>query len=201
MTRKRVWNRTNIIEEAKKYRTRGDFKAQCSGAYKSATRQGFLDEACQHMSNDRKPQGYWTKNRVVNAAKKCSTRTEFSRKFPGADSAIQNNNWVDVLSLFGGRRENAKPKGYWTAQKIAQEAKRYSTKTEFAEINPGAHDAAIRLNILSEVCEHMNHKRRFRSDEEIVEAAKKYTNEQDFKANDYYSYSAAKRRNLLALFW
>jgi hypothetical protein len=44
-----VWSEEDLITEALKYKTRGEFDIKSNGAYKAAYRHGILDEICSHM--------------------------------------------------------------------------------------------------------------------------------------------------------
>lgn len=43
------WNKDKCLVEAKKYKTRSEFRDSCNGAYKFCLRHGIMNEACQHM--------------------------------------------------------------------------------------------------------------------------------------------------------
>jgi len=43
------------------------------------------------------PNGYWTKERCAEEAKKHKTRTEFQRNSSGAYSAALENSWLDQI--------------------------------------------------------------------------------------------------------
>lgn len=45
----------------------------------------------------RKPPGYWTKERIVEVANTCKTRTEFSRKYVTAAIVARKMGWVDEV--------------------------------------------------------------------------------------------------------
>ncbi len=44
------WRRSKVLQEAKRYLSRTEFSTLCRGAYMAARRNGWLDEACQHMT-------------------------------------------------------------------------------------------------------------------------------------------------------
>ena len=46
-----IWNKQRCIEEALKYKTRGDFRKYSGSAYQISCRNGWLDEICSHMDN------------------------------------------------------------------------------------------------------------------------------------------------------
>jgi len=53
-----IWNEKKCICEAKKYKTRAEFKKMCCGAYQSARRHKWLDKCCTHMKYQQLPNGY-----------------------------------------------------------------------------------------------------------------------------------------------
>ena len=44
-------NKENCINEAKKYKTRGEFAIKAGSAYNQCKRESWLDEVCEHMQN------------------------------------------------------------------------------------------------------------------------------------------------------
>ena len=88
----------NVIKEARKYKTRTDFQKECSSAYSSAIKMGWLDEACSEMISDRKPYGYWQKKEnVIAEIKKYKTLNDFSKNAVGAYATVLKNRWHDLL--------------------------------------------------------------------------------------------------------
>ena len=70
------WTKERCHEEAKRFNSRKAFQ-KGSTAYTRAHKAGWLDDICQHMSGGRVPNGYWTKQRCHDEAKKFLTRVEF----------------------------------------------------------------------------------------------------------------------------
>lgn len=93
---KLVWTKVKVAELAKKYNSRSEFKAANSSAYTRARVNGWLDEICSHMSLKVHPNGYWTKDRVLDSANQFKTRTAWMRS---SDSAAYNlareKGWLD----------------------------------------------------------------------------------------------------------
>lgn len=48
-----------------------------------------------------------------------------------------------------------RPTGYWSVERVAEEAKKYDTKQSFREGSSGAYHKAHKLGIIDEVCSHM----------------------------------------------
>lgn len=89
------WTLENLQTDAKKYRTRADWKRGSQSAYTTACQRGLLRQCCAHMERDRKPDGYWTKERVIENAKSYRTIAEWSMAESGAYDAAKTKGWMD----------------------------------------------------------------------------------------------------------
>jgi hypothetical protein len=96
------WTLDRCHAEALKHLTRSDF-ANGSGAYKIAHKNGWLDQICSHMmkgkrkvTSDKKPSGYWTKEKCQEEALKYSSRSNFKRDSTSYKAA-QRNGWLDDI--------------------------------------------------------------------------------------------------------
>ena len=105
------WTKDKCQEEALKYDTKKEFNLN-SSAYAAALRNKWIDEICSHMIELKKPRGYWTFEMCKKAAKKCNSKTEFSRQYRGAYLSSSKNNWLHEigLNMIGPNRKNKK----WT---------------------------------------------------------------------------------------
>ena len=104
------WNiKENVFAEAKKYKTKIEFKKGCSGAYKSAYYNGWFADmpwlgkrsVCNFYG--KKPRGYWTRERVFEESKKYKTRSEFKKNCPCAYSAARQKGWLNEMKFEDGR--------------------------------------------------------------------------------------------------
>jgi predicted GIY-YIG superfamily endonuclease len=89
------WNYKSCKKEALKYQTRSEFQKNSNGAYCSARKNGWLDEVCKDMIEDKKPNGYWTKEKCTEEASKYNSRTSFSDNCVSAYGVSRKNNWLD----------------------------------------------------------------------------------------------------------
>ncbi len=80
---------------ALKCKSREEFKNKYCAAYSFAYKKGWLDECCKHMIKITKPRGYWTKERCLDVALKCKSRTEFITNYSSAYSAAFRNGWIN----------------------------------------------------------------------------------------------------------
>lgn len=93
------WTKELILEEAKTYEYRSDFKKNEPNLYKKICKEGYLDEAFSHMKPKPKK---WLKEECIKAAKQCKTKSEFLKRFCGAYSASKKHGWFDecIKNLF-----------------------------------------------------------------------------------------------------
>lgn len=130
------WNYDTCYEEAKKYKSRGEFALKSSTAYDHARRRQWLDKYSWFVS-DAKPAGYWTYETCYDEAKKYKTRSEFSKQSGSAYNVARRNHWLDDYTWF-------EKKFTWTYEKCLEVAKRFNTKRDFQKGHPGAYSASIK---------------------------------------------------------
>lgn len=90
------WTKDRVFEESKKYQTRSGFKKSCLGAYKVALKNAWLDEM-DWLKEVRKPNGYWTKEKVFEESRKYQTRKKFDKGSSRAYEVARKNGWLDEL--------------------------------------------------------------------------------------------------------
>lgn len=78
------WTKEKCSKEALKYDSRNKFQKNSAGAYLKAQRKGWLNDICGHMTELKKPNGYWTKEKCKEEALKYQTKTEFRKNSPSA---------------------------------------------------------------------------------------------------------------------
>lgn len=93
-----------------------------------------------------------------------------------------------------------KPNGYWTKEKCAEEASKYSKRSDFEKGTPSAYDKARRNRWLDEICAHMVMGKRpngYWTKENCAEEAAKYNMRKDFQNGCSSAYSIAHRNGWL----
>lgn len=122
-------------------------------AYNRANKNGWLDFVCEHMELLRKPNGYWSEQRVFEEAAKYRTHKEFRDSPGGAYDAAYDMGLMDELHR--RMKMQKKPNDYWTLKRVAKEAKKYDTRKEFQQGASSANHKAWKKGWLDEVCSHM----------------------------------------------
>ncbi len=85
----------------------------------------------------------------------------------------------------------------WTKDKILENAKKYNTRNEWYENEPGAAQAAKKFGIVNDVKKHMISKYKYRTKKEILEIISKFKSFKEWREVDQNSYYVAQRMNLL----
>jgi predicted GIY-YIG superfamily endonuclease len=85
----------NCIIEAKKYKSKSEFKKYCNRGYNKARINGWLDEICNHMENKHKLNNYWNYERCKEEASKFISRSHFKIFSGSAYQSSLKNNWLN----------------------------------------------------------------------------------------------------------
>jgi hypothetical protein len=286
------WTKERCIEEAKKYNTKGEWTKKSKTSYNLAHRREWLDECSTHMVKNKKPNGYWTKERCIEEAKKYKTRTEWKENSWSSYVISVKNKWSDDccehmerigslykrliyvyifsdrsvyigLTLNEKRRKNDhllcekkstvnkymlktgllpkykkltdyvpkddasileqeyikrykksgfkilnKRKGgglggsklYWTKERCIEEAKKYSTISDWIKNSPSSHNGARKKEWYSECTTHMKRKIKpagYWTKERCIEESKKYKTNFEWSRKSGTSYGIACKNKWL----
>lgn len=139
---KQEWNEQTCFNEAKKYKTRGEFYKGSRGAYMKALKTGWINEYTWLSSRQTKPAGYWDNyEHCYEEAKKYKNRRRFQKGSTGAYCKALKNGWLEDYTWF---EEMKKPNGYWNKETCYEEAKKYSTRSDFQRQSKGAYLFALK---------------------------------------------------------
>jgi len=103
---KGYWTKEKCHEEALKYKSRKEFKSNCSTAFHTSYKNNWMDEMCSHMKRVRKP---WTKKECHEEALKYKCRYDYQIGSSGSYSAAIKNKWLDGICLHM-KSNNNKPR-------------------------------------------------------------------------------------------
>jgi hypothetical protein len=136
----------------------------------------------------------WTKEMVIEVAKKYNTKTEFCKKERRACMLAKRNGWYDdATNHMETFSEN------WDFEKIHNEALKYKNRNEFKKNSPKAYRAALNKNIIDDVTIHMGQPKIFGPhnaiwDRDLAEKEiQKYKTISDLKSKNNSLYSAIHR--------
>jgi len=147
------WFKDNVAVEAKKYKSRSEFRTNANGAYSAARIDGYLECVCQHMVKPIKISAFSTIESAKNEASKYKTRTEFYKGSSGAYDIARKNGWLD--SICEHMTSPIKPMGFWTKENVLIEAKKFKFRNDFNRKSSSAYSIARNNDWLEEACRHM----------------------------------------------
>lgn len=182
--------------------------------YRYLIKRGWLDELCSHMINQKKGNGYWTKERCREAAEYFNKRIDFQKGNPAAHSAAFKNGWLDEICTHMSYNEFEPTK--WTKQICAELAIKYKTRGKFKANNSSAYKIALKHEWLDEIFKDLpfhgyrnervmiaNEERKkngnckYWTEERILEEAKKYHSATEFAKNASGAYDAAHNLKIM----
>lgn len=126
---------------------------------------------------NKKPKNYWTEEKLQEEANKYKTRGEFWEKNSGAAKIALDKGLMDKLFNYHinfGYSDRQVISGYWTEEKLQEEADKYISRKEFRDSNRAAYSAAFKKNLLDSLFKnHIN---------------KGYSDKEEWKENSYVIY-------------
>ncbi len=187
------WAKEVCNNEAKKYKSRGEFAIKSNGAYEAARKNGWLDEYTW-FEEIRKKDGYWNRETCYNEAKKYRSRKAFQVNCGAAYRVARKNGWLDEYTWFKEKQKH----NYWNQETCFEEAKKYKTKSEFAKKSGGAYYLARKNGWLNDYTwlKTPEIKRKWNR-ETCSNEAKKYDSRSVFAKNSRVAYQVARKNGWL----
>ena len=139
----------------------------------------------------------WTYDACFEEAKKYSYRGDFEKGSPRAYSVARTNNW---LKNFEWLTTINKPLGYWTKERVFEEARKYTKKHLFSKGCRGAYGAAERNDWLKEMTwfeQPSPNKPRVWSKEAVFALAEQFETKTEFREANKGAYNVAWKNGWL----
>lgn len=173
------WTKDLIINEAKKYDSKKEFKSRNQSAYQACIKRhkGLIDELFKNQ------QISWTKELITKEAKKYSTKKDFEKGNKNAYQACINKHKGLIDELFDNQKR------YWDEKSIINEAKKYTTKNNFVKGNYGAYQACI-IRFHGLIDSLFENQLKSWDRESIIEEAQKYETKNEFKKANGSAYKS-----------
>ena len=188
------WTRQRVAAEARRYTSRTEFFKGSKGAYLKMKREAWND-VCDHMPKRVPAKRYWTKAKVAAVAARFDSRSAFKRAEPSVHSTASREGWLDDVCAHMVRKY--RPKGYWTKERLATEARKYDARAKFQKGSNSAYIIARNNGWLDDVCAHMLPILNRWPESAVREEALKYTRRIDFIRGCQSAYDKAKKLGIL----
>ena len=150
------WTKEAVLDSARDFGSQTAWKESHGGAWSKAVKMGWVQEACSHMdfmdASKVKSQGYWTKERVLTSAQKYQSKAAWRKEESSAVTIANKNGWIaEATKHMQLSRPNQKANGYWTEERVLEDAKKYESIAEWRKVSSGAFSAATRNGWMTEV--------------------------------------------------
>lgn len=154
----------------------------------------------------RKPNGYWTHERLQAEALKHEVQQDFRLANPAAFQAAYRKGILrDICShMTSGFKRTGERQRVWTKEKCAAEAINYETRTDFKAGHGAAYIAAVKYGWLDDICGHMRSGHLRRAENDTIWTAKicaaealKYNTIGEFRDGAGGAYIAASRMGII----
>jgi hypothetical protein len=190
---KHTWNLETLTAAALKYKTKQDFRNAEPVSMSAAYRLKVINKIGAHWE---KPLRLIEVPRsdIETAAQKCKTRSEFQYQHSRMhDAAKKQGILKEIYALYIPELR----KDSWSARSACQAAKLYKTRKEFQYgSHRGAYQWLRRAGQLDVACKHMPTIRRFQTDEQLIEIARRYKTVTDLLNADPGVRSAICKRGI-----
>jgi hypothetical protein len=141
--------------------------------------------------NMSKPRGYWTKERVAEAARQFEGRKAFAKRCSSAYSKAAREGWLDEVCAHMEDKRDGNPK--WTKELCAAEAAKCTSRSEFRTKSSAAFSAAERHGWLREITPHIKYTPKgYWTEARLKSEAAKFDHLRDFRKHAASAYGKAK---------
>lgn len=147
------WTLNRCQAEARKYKTRNEWRTMQPSSYTISTQNGWLAVCCSHMTRVQEPTGYWNLERCQNEAKKYPTKKAWRAKHKSSHSAATKKGWLKECCSH--MLQLRKPQGYWTLEQCKKEANRYNTRGDWEKGNHASYHKAAKMGWINQCSTHM----------------------------------------------
>lgn len=116
-------------------------------------RKRTLISSSEKQRASRHSPNFWTRQRILADARKYTTVKEWALRSPNARViAVRMRIYKEATAHM---KRLIKPPGYWSADRIAKEARKFSSRLRFSQARSRAYQLALEMGIIDRVCSHM----------------------------------------------
>ena len=142
-----AWTKAAAISDAANYKTKIEWKTRSNSAYAAARRNGWIDEACAHMTMLRRKMG---KVEVLASAAAYGSRGAWQAGDPSAHTLACRNGWLEEACA-----HMPAPPRLLSKDEVLASAKLFSGRTEWKDGHGAAWAQAQKGGYLEDACAHM----------------------------------------------
>lgn len=154
MKKKYSWTLEEFLETTNGCDNYSHWRKKEATAYRAACKHKMTDNICDAKGwTKRKKNGYWTKEKCIEDARKYTSVISWRKNSSGAADAAQENKWMKECKAHMIYKN--KPDGYWTKEKCRKEALKFKYRKDWRSASKGSYSSAQRNGWLHELSTHM----------------------------------------------
>lgn len=130
------------------------------------------------QSSQKSERVIYDKDKSLECASKCETKTELMEKYSGAYRYLKNNNLLDIAC------KHMRVPFIWTKDSALKEALKYKTKKEFAENANGCYQVVLKNKWMEDIGKHfidVTKERIIYTEKNVIETVKLYVKMEQLK--------------------
>lgn len=147
------WDFESCVNDAKKYKSRVEWRKNNGSAIKAARLNGWMNECCSHMEYIILPSSYYTKERCMEIASAYTRKVDWLKDDSRSYQAATKRGFFDECCSH--MPEGKKPNGYWTKKRCKEDALKYDARSIWKANNGSAYYVAMKNGWLKYCCRHM----------------------------------------------
>jgi len=137
--------------EKSKYKSLNEWRESYPNAYFDAKKNGLLEKLCEDFGwTNKKPAGYWTKERCLEDSLKYKYKTEWFNANGSAYNASCKNGWLDECCA-----HMIETRIKWTFELCKENALKFKKRNEWQKFVGSGYQFAKRRGWLDKCCAHM----------------------------------------------
>lgn len=145
---------------------------------------------------ERKPVGYWTKERVMEIGRKYTLLKDFRAQEETAYYYARKFDCLKEMIWLQHSKTGTEIK--WTEEKIIEVAKKCDDVHDFLDKYPYAHKKAVETGLIKKLgLNYRKHPNGYWTDYAIIDESHKYNYKAEFRENSTIAYNEARKRGLL----
>lgn len=152
-----IWTKEAVLADARRFMSQAEWNACSSSALQVAYKNGWVAEAVAHMTKTQMPKGHWTKDRVLEDAKKYAYKVLWNHGNASAYQTAIAMGWFAeaTAGMTRPKHIHLHPKGYWTKDRVLDDAKKFASTKDWRAANRHAYRHASDQGWFAEATAHM----------------------------------------------
>lgn len=192
---------TECYKIASQYTSLEEYRTKSLQSYRAARKLNILDQICKdnnwekYIPRTKRKNGFWTKDKCIEEAKKYKTRKEWSDKDGASYDFAKRNSWFEECTKHMPKYDVIND---YTKEMCVVVALKYIRRVDWKNsIDNKYYVVACQNNWIDECCKHMDSLNNWKIFENVFNSAKQYKTISEWTKNNGAAYASAKKNGWL----